>query len=338
MSSETEVVEEQYLYELIQDLYNGDTHYYTVIQRERMSRFVKHFEEIVKQTPRDIEEWQQLLQGLPRDALIFWTPMIGEKTVKNIHSSGTPLNDYTRRDICQIALKEMAEVSVAYEDRFPVSLKIGDCELQGSVAILLLNVLGGLYEQINGSMRSEYGKHTEKIYFKYLCNALNITWQNIDEQLFLNPYTLYFTQGSRWKKVKGKPVYCTSKNEGAELDGLIFALSSDRTLRHLVGIEFTVGGRGNCSAQRNKIDHLEKFSYFLGDGLIYFAFDLGNQRTSIDSCITPIFFKERKGTAPLEIIYDKITERINAFPDLKNKIQLVDIESAKKRFTELIVG
>lgn len=333
-----EVVEEQYLYELIKDLYNGDTHYYTIVHKERMSRFAKGLEQIAEQTPKNIKEWEQLLQKLSKDELIFWTPMVGEKTAKNIHSSDTPLNNNTRRDICRIALKEMAEASAAYEDSFSINLKIDKYEFKGSMAILLLVVLGGLYEQINGSMRSEYGKHTEKIYFEYLCDALDITQgQNIDEPMFLIPYTLHFLQGSRWKNVKGEPIYCTSSREGVELDGLIFTISEDRTLRHLVGIEFTVGGRGNCSAQRNKIDHLEKFSYFLDDGLIYFAFDLGNQRTNIASCITPIFFKEQKGTAPLEIIYDKVVERIDAFPDLRKKIKLVDRESARKRFSELIM-
>ncbi|MHA2425719.1 MAG: hypothetical protein ACXAEF_13090, partial [Candidatus Thorarchaeota archaeon] len=207
-------------------------------------------------------------------------------------------------------------------------------ELSTEVSALLLVSLASAYGTVSGSIRSEYGKNIEDQYLQILFNSLSVKEVTTFSDSTTSPGDVLYISGRRWGCKDGVLQLLTGK-KGREIDAMVFVKDTKSRAVPLIAIEFTVGGRGNPSAAVNKAKSLAKnFESCFDDGLVFFAYDLGDLRKDIDKSVRQIYFKDDKGDAPLEIIHEMLLSRAKNCD--QDNIKLPSIEDAKNTFQDEI--
>jgi hypothetical protein len=325
-----------YIFQIIWDLYNGDTHFYTVIEKQKFKRFVEEANRLLKTMPATLQEWFSKIDSLrTKDEVTNWTP-IGDKTVTDINSGRQRLTLGVHKKICKGIMKELMD-SFDESFRIKVQMSVNEKEVPAELTNFLLIILGSLYSQISGSLRSEYGKTIDTYYLTYLFEALGATREGGELSTitqYLDGSKLYYTLGKRWVCTNGT-LKRVSGSKGREVDGLIYTITTNKKFIPLIAIEFTIGGRGNPSAAVNKAKSIAGLKSCLKDGIVFFAYDLGELRRDIDPVVTQIYFKEQTKTRPIEIVYNLLQKRLR--DTSQDQIKLHSLESCKSNFRDRIV-
>ena len=325
---------DDYLQKIIIDLVNGSPHFYTIIEKERFRRFLTNISEVFQDAPSDRNEMiERLSSSETVDELLMWSGL-GNKTLTNI-SGGKTLSLDDKKEICIDVLNELAMFYDNPDTENPDVKFIAGQEMYSSeMSAFLLVVLSSAYASVSGSIRSEYGKSIEGCYLTYLFESMNIHETEDVDSLETYADGIFYTMGKRGECDKG--ALSIVEQGGREIDALVFTRNpKSNELVFILAIEFTVGGRGNPSAAVNKAKSLStSFRNCFGNGLVFFAYDLGSLRRDIDRVVTQIYFKDHVGTEPLEIVYDLIESRLQELGC--DFVKLVEKDKACENFLETI--
>ena len=326
--------EHEYMKEIIADIYKGSSHFYIVIEKQRILQF---FKKLMMDLPKNEIELKQIINQQTQVSDLLNFSQLGNKTLTNILSGRTK----TLSTVKQIVLELFEEVQSEFSSDMQPDLEItinGET-VENTITPHIILIMNSLYSTVSGSIRSTYGKWVEIYYLQMVCKALDADWvenQAINlTNYFESERRLHAIHGNKWYITENKLVKSSrSEKRGREID-LLIGTYDESIFVPLLAIEFTLGGRGNPTAAVNKAKSIGSFSSVLPDSLIFFGFDLASDkiRNDIPSDVETIFFKEKKETEPISIIYEKLEKRAN---DLDLDIHLPSKEEVIENFSNIV--
>lgn len=326
--------EHEYMKEIIADIYKGSSHFYTVIEKQRILQF---FKKLTMEIPKNENELKRIINEQTQVSDLLCFSQLGDKTLTNILSGRTKNLSTVKQIVLELYEEVQGEFSTNMDPDLEITINGETIEKAITPHIIL--IMNSLYSTVSGSIRSTYGKWVEIYYLKMICKALDVNWvenQTLNLTNFLDSDTkLHAIHGNKWYIEKNKLIR-SSKNEkkGREID-LLIATYQGTTFTPLVGIEFTLGGRGNPTAAVNKAKSIGSFSSILPNSLIFFGFDLASDkiRNDIPNDVETIFFKEKTEAEPIVIIKDKLEKRAN---ELNLDLNLPSEESIVEIFNKIV--
>jgi len=326
--------EHEYMKEIIADIYKGSSHFYTVIEKQRILQF---FKKLTMEIPKNENELKRIINEQTHVSDLLSFSQLGDKTLTNILSGRTKNLSTVKQIVLDLYEEVQSEFSVDMKPDLEITINGETIEKTITPHIIL--IMNSLYSTVSGSIRSTYGKWVEIYYLKMICKALGAYWvenQTLNLTSFLDSdASLYAIHGNKWY-IENNKLVKSSKNEkkGREID-LLIAIYEGAVFVPLVAIEFTLGGRGNPTAAVNKAKSIGSFSSVLPNSLIFFGFDLASDkiRNDIPNDVETIFFKEKTETEPISIIYDKLEKRAN---EIGLDINLPSKEVVTEKFCNII--